>query len=129
MHSSASLLGQKGHLETVKVLHQHGANIDAISEDHRGISVLHNAVIEHHVDIIKYLINQGATMNVFDSAGFSPLHIAAKHGHTDITDLLIKGGSEVDCFFNDPMHTPLVTSITFRTIQFNENPPLRQVLR
>lgn len=103
---------QKGHLEIVKVLHQHGANIDAISEDHRGVSVLHFAVIKHHVDIIKYLINQGVTMNVFDSTGFSPLHIAAKHGYTDITDLLIKGGSVVDCFFNDPMHTPLMTSIT-----------------
>lgn len=103
---------QKGHLEIVKVLHQHGANIDTISGDHRGISVLHEAVINHQVDIIKYLINQRVKMNVFDSAGFSPLHIAAKQGYTDIMDLLIKGGSEVDCYLNDPMHTPLMTSIT-----------------
>ena len=103
---------QKGHLEIVKVLHQYGANIDVISEDHRGISVLHEAVINHHVDVIKYLINQRVNMNVFDSTGFSPLHIAAKHSNTDIMDLLIKGGSEVDFFFNNPMHTPLMTSIT-----------------
>ena len=102
---------QKGHLEIVKVLHQHGANIDAISEDQRGISVLHEAVINHQVDIIKYLINQRVKMNVFDSAGFCPLHIAAKRGYTDIMDLLMKEGSEVDCFFNDPMHTPLMTSV------------------
>ena len=74
--------------------------------------MLHEAVINHHVDIIKYLIDQGVIINVFDSAGFSPLHIAAKHGYADITELLIKGGSEVDCFLNDPMHTPLMTSIT-----------------
>ena len=103
---------QKGHLEIVKVLHQHGANIDAVSEDHRGISVLHKAVINHHVDIIKYLISQGVTMNVFDRASFSPLHMAAEHGYTDIMDLLLKRGSEVDCFFSNPMHTPLMTSIT-----------------
>lgn len=123
--SPLHLACQKGHLEIVKVLHQHGANIDAISEDHRGISVLHEAVINHYVDIIKYLINQGVTMNVFDSAGFSPLHIAAKRGYTDIMDLLIKGGSEVDCFFNDPMHTPLMTSITSE--QYNSMKTLLEV--
>lgn len=106
------LTSQRGHLEIVKVLHQFGANIDALSEDQRSISVLHEAVINHQVDIIKYLINQRVKMNVFDNSGFSPLHIAAKRGYTDIMHLLIQGGSEVDCFFNDPMHTPLMTSVT-----------------
>ena len=102
---------QKGHLEIVKVLLQQGASIDAISEDQRGISVLHEAVINNQADIVKYLINQKVTMNVFDSAGFSPLHTAAKQGYTDILGLLTTGGPEVDCFLNDPMHTPLMTSI------------------
>ena len=110
--SPLHLACQRGHLEIVKVLHEHGANIDTTSDDQRRVSVLHEAVSNHRVDIVRYLIDQSMKVNVFDSFGFSPLHIAAKHGYADMISLLIKGGSEVDSFFNDPMHTPLMSSIT-----------------
>lgn len=110
--SPLHLACQRGHLEIVKALHQHGANIDAISEDQRRVSVLHEAVSNHRVDIVKYLIDQSVKVNIFDSFGFSPLHVAAKRSYADMIDLLLKGGSEVDCFVDDPMHTPLMSSIT-----------------
>lgn len=101
----------RGHLEIVQVLHQNCANIDAISQDPRSVSVLHEAVSNHRVDIVKYLIDQRVKVNIFDNLGFSPLHIAAKHGFADVIDLLIQGGSHVDFFFDDPMQTPLMSSI------------------
>lgn len=109
--SPLHLACQRGHLEIVRSLLEHGANINIMSEDPRRASVLHEGVENHQLEIVKYLLDLGVKSNVFDSCGFSPLHSAAKHGFVDIIDLLIKGGAEVDCFDDDPMHTPLITSI------------------
>lgn len=38
------------------------------------------AVKEEHVKIAKYLINQGALVNLSNSSGFTPLHYAAIKG-------------------------------------------------
>lgn len=109
--SPLHLACQRGHLEIVEILLQQGANIDVTSEDPRRVSVLHDAVSSHQVDIVTHLIDKKVKINVFDSNGFSPLHTSAKHGFADIMDLLIKKGADVDCFCDDPLHTPLICSI------------------
>ena len=102
---------RKGHLKIIKVLIQHGAEIDARTEDPRGVSALHESVSSNQIDVVKYLIEHGVKLDIFDISGFSPLHTAAKHGYTDVMDLLLKAGMTADLYCVDPIHTPLVTSI------------------
>ena len=102
---------RKGLLEIIKVLIQHGAKIDAKTEDPRAVSALHESVSSNQIDAVKYLIERGVKLDIFDISGFSPLHAAAKHGYTDVMDLLLKAGMTADLYCVDPIHTPLVTSI------------------
>ena len=74
---------RKGYLEIVEVLVQHGADIDARTEDPRGVSRLHEAMSNNQIDAVKYLIDYGVNVNIFDGSGFSPLHTAAEHGYID----------------------------------------------
>lgn len=102
---------RRGHLDVVRALLEHGANIDSVSEDPSGTSVLQEAVSNQRTDVVNCLIIQGVKINVFDKDGLSPLHVAARNGNVDMIDLLIKHGSKVDSFLKDPSHTPLASSI------------------
>ncbi len=49
-----------------------------------------NAAKEEYVNIVKLLLESGASTNVKDSSGYTALVHAAKNGHTDIVRLLIE---------------------------------------
>ena len=95
---------RKGYLEIVEVLVQHGADIDARTEDPRGVSALHEAVSNNQIDAVKYLIDYGVKVNIFDGTGFSPLYNAAEQYSSVKT--LLEAGSKVDGVLNDgaPLH-------------------------
>ena len=95
---------RKGYLEIVEVLVQHGADIDVRTEDPTGVSALHEAVSNNQIDAVKYLIDYGVKVNIFDGTGFSPLHNAAEQYGSVKT--LLEAGSKVDGVLNDgaPLH-------------------------
>lgn len=56
-----------------------------------GQTALHEACIEGHLVVCKYLCNvRGADVNITDSNGETPLHVAAYHKQTAICEFLIK---------------------------------------
>ena len=60
-------------------------------------TLLHLAATHHHVDIMRYLIEQGADVNAVNGEGLTPLAVAA--GFTDepaAVALLLEHGAEVD---------------------------------
>jgi ankyrin repeat protein len=50
---------------------------------------LHYTAESGNLDLMKYLINNGANPATLSTEGSSPLHHAAKEGHTDIISFLI----------------------------------------
>jgi ankyrin repeat protein len=80
------------------------ADINAVDED--GRAPLHEACAEGHIEIVKYLIEKGAVLNlrcdnvatgsrsVPCNYGTVPLQEAAYKGHADIVELLLKNGAE-----------------------------------
>jgi len=71
----------KGHLEIVKILHEHKADIFACEND-----ALKFAAIKGHVPVVEYLLKQKADINVLDDYGIywfdnpEVIKLLQKHG-------------------------------------------------
>ena len=77
-----------GVLKTVIYLIRHGANIDSICKE-CGRSPLSIAITNHHISIIKYLTNIGASKEIRCNAGNTPLMIAVIGGFATIVKFLL----------------------------------------
>ena len=76
----------KGHTEVMKQLLKHtdiNINYQAVG----GITALHLASQNGHIDIVRILLESGADSRLVDSEGRSPLVHASRFGHRDIVKL------------------------------------------
>jgi hypothetical protein len=87
-HSPLSLATYKSLKNTVKALLDNSSNPNHVVES-TGESVLHLAVSNHNVDIVKMLLEKGANPIVSSIDG-SPVEIALKQSNTDIYRFLIE---------------------------------------
>jgi hypothetical protein len=85
---------RNGHLEIVKYLVEHGADIDK-SDNSRDKTPLLAASFKGHFDIVKYLVEKGAKVNVQSINGFTPLHDAAYVGNFEVVKYLVEHGADV----------------------------------
>jgi ankyrin repeat protein len=75
-----------GDLEVVKYLVEKGANIG---------ESLRDAAMKNHVDIARFLLERGGTVNRKDKYGNTPLTTAAALGHMEMVKLLLDKGARV----------------------------------
>uniref|UniRef100_A0A8B9R5M8 Protein phosphatase 1 regulatory subunit 12C n=1 Tax=Astyanax mexicanus TaxID=7994 RepID=A0A8B9R5M8_ASTMX len=71
-----------------------------------GITALHQACIDGSVEVVTFLLSQGANVNQVDNEGWTPLHVAASCGNMEITEYLLKHGaalSSVNCDGDVPL--------------------------
>jgi ankyrin repeat protein len=59
-------------------------------------TLLHDAVGQNHMDVAKYLLEEGADVNAVKTDGVTPLHMAARNGNTEMTKLLLERGAKID---------------------------------
>ncbi|CAM3940002.1 ankyrin repeat domain-containing protein [Mucilaginibacter galii] len=82
--------------ETIKYLiDQPGNNVDKLTHD--GRTYLHWAANRGNAEVLEYLLNKGAKVNIMDSHGTTPLLFAAASGqpNTKIYDLLLAHGDNL----------------------------------
>lgn len=80
---------------------------DVNGVDSHDRTLLHLAVSEGNVDIVRFLIHKGAYVNVLNDDDRTPLHLAVMKGRIDIVRLLIAKGayeSPVDKDKRTPLH-------------------------
>lgn len=82
----------RGELDNLKELYEK-YRPDLNSADYDGRTCLHVASGMGHIDIVRYLLNNGANVNVYDRFGGSPRDDAIRYGRDDITELLIEAGA------------------------------------
>jgi len=83
----------RGHLDTVKMLIEHGATLDLADQDKD--TPLKNAARNGHIDVVRYLIKQCADVNAFGRHQTTPLTSAAYNGHKEIIELLLEHGADL----------------------------------
>jgi hypothetical protein len=81
----------RGDLRLVKALVSRGVEVDAADVD--GQTGLHAAAFGNRIDVLEYLISQGADVNVLDRYGDSPLEKALAEGAGQAAALLESRGA------------------------------------
>ncbi len=64
-------------------------------------TLMHLASESGHAEILKVLIDNGASVNALDQDGAIPLHLAAYHGRTEALKVLIEHGAQVNAKDNE----------------------------
>lgn len=94
---------QYNHKEVVKLLLDHGADVNGSSKqsDYKGPGViigstpLRLAAMKGNLDIMKLLLEHGAIVDASRQSGRTALHWASLKGHPDIVKLLLDYGADV----------------------------------
>ncbi|UYV66639.1 TNKS2, partial [Cordylochernes scorpioides] len=71
-------------------------NINCRDSQGRNSTPLHLAAGYNNIEVVEFLLEHGADVNVQDKGGLIPLHNASSYGHVDIAALLIKHHTEVN---------------------------------
>ncbi|XP_059200062.1 protein phosphatase 1 regulatory subunit 12C isoform X2 [Centropristis striata] len=71
-----------------------------------GITALHQSCIDGSMEIVSFLLENGATVNQVDNEGWTPLHVAASCGYPEIADFLLQNGASL-CAVNCDGDVPL----------------------
>uniref|UniRef100_A0A8C6LN22 Ankyrin 1 n=1 Tax=Nothobranchius furzeri TaxID=105023 RepID=A0A8C6LN22_NOTFU len=98
----AALAGQE---KVVAELARYGANVNAQSHifafmcgvfvpQQKGFSPLYMAAQENHLEVVKFLLENGANQSLPTEDGFTPLAVALQQGHENVVALLINYGTK-----------------------------------
>jgi ankyrin repeat protein len=74
-------------------------------------TALHQAVVIENKNIVQFLLNKGANIDVQDEQGFTPLHIAIMKGNLEIVETLVESKADVnmpDYYGYSPLHWALL---------------------
>jgi ankyrin repeat protein len=110
LHTAIGRLGVGGPIEVVKLLIQHGADVNAWDENHHETPILSACDEEpEDVEAARMLLEAGADPNVRRSDGESPLRLAARDENLALAELLLKHGAAktIDDFGGDWSWTAL----------------------
>ena len=83
-----------GHVKTVRVLLDAGADVDAI--DNNGWRALHIAAQNGHLEVVQVLLDAGADVHATNNRGLTALHTASQNGHLEVVQVLLDTGADVD---------------------------------
>ncbi|OXU20402.1 hypothetical protein TSAR_008714 [Trichomalopsis sarcophagae] len=101
-------------LSSIRHLLENGANIN--SKDENGNTLLHLAVKNDNIDVVKLLLNKGALVNDKTESGRTALHIAVEWGREENIRLLLSKGAGVNSKDKDgrtPLHLVVGKDVYF----------------
>lgn len=103
-----------GDLNLVKVLIENGANPNLINQTQMGSTPLMMASEYKSLDIAKYLIKNGADINIQDSNGDPAIHWSAYYGNVPFTKLMLENGAKTNL---KSMHSDGVMQVALKEWQ------------
>jgi len=105
MSTSVHAAAQNNQLSLLRSLVSEDAtSVNAVDADSR--TPLHWAASGGHLDVVAYLLANGAQVDKTDDNGWTPLHIAVSSGHEEVVRELVGAGADVNGK-NDKGITPL----------------------
>ena len=73
------------------------------------VTPLHVAVASQHLELVRFLLEHGASVNAADGRGHTALHFAANHGNLDLTRVLLDSDADPNAK-NAAGETPLTVA-------------------
>jgi cytohesin len=104
---------RRGHLDTVKVLVEGGADVNLQGEAFYG--PLHCAAYSGHLETVKYLLEHGASVGLFEGHD-RPLNSAAQAGHVHIAKVLLAHKADINAQGVDG-GTPLENAVSYGQVE------------
>lgn len=86
------LAASYGHLPVIKTIIKSGLDIRKEVKSGDGCLMIHCAAERGHIDVVEYLLTQGANIECTTSDGDSPGTLAAANGHLPLIKVLVKSG-------------------------------------
>ena len=83
-----------GHLDTVVLLLEKGAQVNSASRNSQQVMPLHSAVAARHHEIARRLLEAGADVDAQQRDGFTPLQEAAHNGQIEMAGLILGYGPD-----------------------------------
>lgn len=83
-------------ISELKNLIEQGANINFQDSRMEGVTALHEASRKGNVEMVRYLLQNGADINSKNYKGFTALHVAAWCGENVVAKTLIEKGADVN---------------------------------
>jgi ankyrin repeat protein len=109
---------RQGHLNTAKVLIEHGASVNAVSRNYS--TPILAATFGNHHNLVKFLIEKGGDATIRDSVGRSPLVYALICGSYNAAICLAKKGNCLD--INMIQDVLRISNISTRNLLLNYVP-------
>jgi len=95
MSTSVHAAAQNNQLSLLRSLVSEDATcVNSVDADTR--TPLHWAASGGHLDVVSYLLANGAEVNKADDSGWTPLHGAVSSGHEDVVRELVGAGADVE---------------------------------
>jgi ankyrin repeat protein len=96
---------KRNNLPEVSRLLSVGADVNA--KDNLGVTPLHWASENGHVQVVIELLGHGANIEAKENAGWTPLHLASMRGHVQVVVELLEHGADIEANDNEdgtPLH-------------------------
>lgn len=95
-----------GNVEMLKLLIDHGADVNEIKPSMYESTALHVVVANGHLQAVAFLISQNAAVDARGYRGNTPLHTAAAKGSSAVVKLLLENGADANSR-NEVRQTPI----------------------
>jgi ankyrin repeat protein len=105
------LASRQGHVETVRVLLELGA--DVTTQNKYGLTPLH---LTSQAEVGQILLERRANVVAQSDSGWTPLHMVSRRGHAEVASVLLKYGGDVS-IQNDRGLTPLLLASRRGTVE------------
>lgn len=97
---------RSGNLEAIKQLVNSNKGIAKTTilgsaDETMGCTALHYAVFYNHIDVVRYLVENGANVNQQNLSGLTPLFWSLDQGLYDIAKVLLEHGADTSIFSKD----------------------------
>lgn len=93
-----------GHTEVMEALTASGVDVNVIVGDR---SALHSAAFQDHIETVRWLLKNGANVNLNDPRHGTPLQVAAYEGNLEMVKLLLDNNADPNLgngVYGSPLH-------------------------